>query len=728
MHRFVEDSIFLNDIWESNYQYPDVAVSVDGKTYVVSEKSGRHSDEIILDTVEDKRVASSVKISGKGLAFRPCIESIGSDVYVAWSEYFDGLWHIVLRSIIGNIMQDAIIIDYGEALFYPSFVKESQVPILLYNRQGVGYSETVEYKYGQKRVVSTARKTYRPTGVAIEDGYIISYDSFNGASYDIMARVVCDDKLGNECKVNSRTLRCAQPVLAKTRNAIVIGWYENGASSYFSYNTAELSVDGDAIKAKKEIVQVENRNWYNNVAIASNDTYVVFAYTIGKNNVVCRVRKEDSTWSNGCLLGFDDGRCGVRPNLALDSNDILHYVWQYAMKNGHNIRNAQTVYNEAPVATLLQYDDKAVENALDRFVQPIEGYKDLSSVSMEAKERWMKKNDIKDFVLFGDIHGQSNMSDGMGEIDQYFHYAKVDSKMDFCALTDHDCYPDESTDAEWEFNRATRNIFNGDDGLVVLLAYEWTPNEYMHDFGHRNVYYPGREGKLFTSVDPSGLNPDRLYSSIKKAGGICIPHHPAADWTIVSAACDWNYHDEEVEPMVEIFSRHADYEATEKRSKYTKNINKFPHRCAQDALKRGYHLGFTAGSDSHQMEHGKEGGIFAAFMEDKSSKALFDALKKRATFATTGARMLLYVTINGARMGSIISGDKRALKASGVAVSKIDKVEVIKNGNVVYSTTPDGLEFDISFQDSKELEEDYYYVRIRQEDEQYCWSSPIWVK
>ena len=31
--------------------------------------------------------------------------------------------------------------------------------------------------------------------------------------------------------------------------------------------------------------------------------------------------------------------------------------------------------------------------------------------------------------------------------------------------------------------------------------------------------------------------------------------------------------------------------------------------------KKGYHLGFTAGSDSHQMEHGVEGGITISFVD-----------------------------------------------------------------------------------------------------------------
>lgn len=38
---------------------------------------------------------------------------------------------------------------------------------------------------------------------------------------------------------------------------------------------------------------------------------------------------------------------------------------------------------------------------------------------------------------------------------------------------------------------------NKDGELACLLAYEWTPNEYKYDYGHKNVYYRGDEGEIF---------------------------------------------------------------------------------------------------------------------------------------------------------------------------------------------------------------------------------------
>ena len=48
---------------------------------------------------------------------------------------------------------------------------------------------------------------------------------------------------------------------------------------------------------------------------------------------------------------------------------------------------------------------------------------------------------------------------------------------------------------------------NKDGELACLLAYEWTPNEYKYDYGHKNVYYRGDEGEIFRSGDKGGMTP-----------------------------------------------------------------------------------------------------------------------------------------------------------------------------------------------------------------------------
>ena len=210
---------------------------------------------------------------------------------------------------------------------------------------------------------------------------------------------------------------------------------------------------------------------------------------------------------------------------------------------------------------------------------------------------------------------------------------------------------------------------------------------------------------------------------------MCIPHHPAADWGMVSAATDWSFHDDQVERLAEIYSRHAPYEDFESRSKYTKNIKKFPRRSVQDALARGYRMGFTAGSDSHQMEHGVEGGIVAIYTPTHDRAGIWDAMYDRRTYGTTGARILLFFKAEGQPMGSEIKVPEGKPVQFEISVlgTKTVKVELLKNNQVIQTWEPGSDACDVTWADNDRSASDYYYVRVTQPDEHMAWSSPIWV-
>ncbi|MCI8605324.1 MAG: DUF3604 domain-containing protein [Hungatella sp.] len=243
------------------------------------------------------------------------------------------------------------------------------------------------------------------------------------------------------------------------------------------------------------------------------------------------------------------------------------------------------------------------------------------------------------------------------------------------------------------------------------------------------MYYRGDEGDIFRSGDVGGMTPFKLFESLKEYKAMAFPHHPAADWVIVSAATDWDFHDEQIQRLAEIFSRHANFEDFESQSKYTKNIKKMKGRSVQDALAKRYRIGFTAGSDSHQMEHGVEGGIFAVIVPEFSREAIYDAMYDRFTYATTGARILASLKAGTAHMGQEIKikeGEPVVLDVSVMAVDKA-KVQIVKNNHVLaQKEAADGI-CDFSYTDPQWKDGDCYYVKVIQADEHMAWTSPIWV-
>ncbi|MEG1858381.1 MAG: CehA/McbA family metallohydrolase, partial [Pseudoflavonifractor sp.] len=549
--------------------------------------------------------------------------------------------------------------------------------------------------------------------------------------YDVIARVKTASGWSAEVRADQTEDWVCAPRIVATPTGATVCWYTFGYGATFAVYSADLAVSEGALCAAPALTLTENVGWYMDLTAASNKAGLqIVAYTWSKNSVQIRYRRGAGAWSLPAQMSYGDGHCAMYPSLLVGEDESICLAWQFAHHNGHFGRNAQIVLTHFTPEDIDRRADKGTESAENTFCIPISAEKYLDARTPAEVAAWLAKNGYEGTkLLFGDIHGQSGISDGMGKIDQYYYRSRAKAKLDFSALTDHDCYPDWISQSEWQLMRTTNRLMDTDGELSCLLAFEWTPNEYQYDFGHKNIYYRDDNGDIFRSGDQSGITPTDLYASIKQYRGMCIPHHPAADWGSVSAATDWSFHDTEIERLAEIYSRHAPYEDFESRSKYTKNIKKMPRHSVQDALARGHRMGFTAGSDSHQMEHGVEGGIVAVFTPAHTRADIWDSLFDRRCYGTTGARILLSVKAEGANMGSELklAPGLPVRFAISVLGTQTVKVEVLKNNKVIQTWAPDSDACDVTFEDSHRSESDYYYVRVTQPDEHMAWSSPIWV-
>ncbi|MDA0711150.1 MAG: DUF3604 domain-containing protein [bacterium] len=124
-------------------------------------------------------------------------------------------------------------------------------------------------------------------------------------------------------------------------------------------------------------------------------------------------------------------------------------------------------------------------------------------------------------------------------------------------------------------------------------------------------------------------------------------------------------------------------------------LDRHPSRTAQAVLAQGIIAGFAAGSNSRygvgrdaqraEAGRGYPGGLTAVFADSLDQNDLFTALRERRCYATTGARILMDVTIAGHSMGRLIevSADnettlkERRVSARISGTAPIDRVEVI---------------------------------------------------
>ena len=112
-------------------------------------------------------------------------------------------------------------------------------------------------------------------------------------------------------------------------------------------------------------------------------------------------------------------------------------------------------------------------------------------------------------------------------------------------------------------------------------------------------------------------------------------------------------------------------------------------------LSHGHQVGFTAASDNHLSQPGysaplpgglaQTGGLGALIAQERTTDALFDAMKNLSAYATNGDRIVLDFHLNGAPMGTRVPfSETRHIEGRVVGTAPIDTVTVIKNDAVVW--------------------------------------------
>ncbi len=111
----------------------------------------------------------------------------------------------------------------------------------------------------------------------------------------------------------------------------------------------------------------------------------------------------------------------------------------------------------------------------------------------------------------------------------------------------------------------------------------------------------------------------------------------------------------------------------------------------------------------------------------------WQALHNRSCYATTRARIIVKFSVNGAPMGSEIHvagvGESRKIEAEIYGTTKIEEINVIRNGQVFAAVSPDSEEAYIDLVDEDPLiaRGCYYYLKVKQTDGNIVWASPVWV-
>jgi len=305
---------------------------------------------------------------------------------------------------------------------------------------------------------------------------------------------------------------------------------------------------------------------------------------------------------------------------------------------------------------------------------------------------------------WGDLHGQSGETIGMGSARDYFTYARDKAFID---ITGHQGNDFQITDAFWREMNALTAEFDQPGRFVCLPGYEWSGNTGMG--GDRNIFFrhEGRTIRRSSHILVEGrtssdaiYTADELFRALEGEDAVVIAH-------VGGRYADLNYaHAGKLERAVEVHSTWGTFEWL-----------------LHDAFANGFRVGVVCHSDDHKGRPGNTrpgastfgaiGGLTCYFMPSLDRDALFEALRRRRHYGTTGTRMFVDLrgsfdrdvvgfsddpklgpatehAVHEARMGDIIrpGGATLRLAAEVIGTAPVERLDVIQGTRAAQSVRP----------------------------------------
>jgi len=575
----------------------------------------------------------------------------------------------------------------------------------------------------------------RPDVIMNESGEaFVSWDQSNGrgGSTIFLRPLSSSNALGDVVQITDHPAFNHASALSYHEGGVLVAWHTNrkGKSEWDipRWIQVRLYRDGELYDPKSEMQD-------KNLAKEGTDQSFEFAQLIpmpyggvvvtGRpSHNFCFQALGDKGWSPLYRVPVDSW--GGRGQFMTGAFDSAGDLWVVRRDFGENVLNK--------ITGLSEYDGKP---EFDRVTTPLRPHSDLELTNIDkAPDRWPALEDLEGIdepllAFYGDIHGHTWNSDGVGDVDEYYRTRKEYYEDDFGSLTDHDLFVrNVILPSEFEYQKELTDHYN-DDTFVTFFGQEYTTARLPIGVGHKCIYDIKKDIPLYDHSNPEFDSTPKINAVLKERDAIWIPHHTG--WL----GTDWDECDDEVQPLVEIVSCHGRFE-------FEGNLP-IQHRggmrgsFVQDALAKGHKIGIIGGSDSHgliwhhRMSRKRDcnrTGLAVVLAPELTREALFDAMKKRRVYGTTGTKPMLDFRVNNHLMGEEITVDEPKVKISAEVMSREDIVylTVVKDNKDWYHYG--GGDFVARFSmDDEELTPGthWYYLRVLFDNEEMAWSSPIWV-
>ena len=271
-------------------------------------------------------------------------------------------------------------------------------------------------------------------------------------------------------------------------------------------------------------------------------------------------------------------------------------------------------------------------------------------------------------IYWGDTHAHSGQAEGIGTMEFFMRFARDDARLDFVTHSEHDVWLDAG---EWAQMRETSAAFDDPGRFIPYLGWEWTRNR--RQGGHHNV--------LFRTVGDQQLVSGLRFPTLSRLYQELHARFDADEVLVIPHAHqpgDYRQSDPLLEPLIEMMSMHGTFEWF-----------------MRAYLSRGHQVGLIAASDDHLSHPGysapnrsslaQRGGLAAVLAPQRSRDAIFDAMKTRHTYATTGDRIILDMRVNDTAMGQRAPfAERREVRGRVIGTAPIESIVLYKNDEVLW--------------------------------------------
>jgi hypothetical protein len=243
-----------------------------------------------------------------------------------------------------------------------------------------------------------------------------------------------------------------------------------------------------------------------------------------------------------------------------------------------------------------------------------------------------------DQTFWADLHGQSGETVGINSIEEYFTFARDIALLDACA---HQANDFQIKDAFWDKINATTRAFNEPGRFVTFPGYEWSANTAVG--GDHNVHFRDEGRAIIRSShamieDRCRLQTDAndlaaLYAALAQEDCVLFAHVGGRPANLAAA------HDPRLRTAVELHSDWGTFEWM-----------------IHDSFRLGHRVGVVCNSDVHKGRPGASypgaasfgalGGLTCFRAASLDRNGLFEAMRRRSHYGTTGVRMHLDVQLD----------------------------------------------------------------------------------